>query len=241
MAAPSLVGSLYQNTFSTASSVIVTITNGFTAGNAVMVGVTQEQSTKRTINSIVDSGGANTYAVRVAHSTSGSDCSAYIWSAHAITALGAGGTVTVTFSGNTIGRAICQEITAATASGLSDSHTDGASANNHQSGATGLTTSGDVLVFCVGSLGGSGITSKTAGTNYTAIGDTTTTRNFFQYRASTGALTNDTGPWSHVGTARVNAGAQTAFYDAVGGGAVRPVLVGGRLVGLGLLRRGLVH
>lgn len=221
MAAPTIVGSNYETTYSGVNSAVVTITDGFTAGNTVMVGITQEQSTQRTINSVVDSGGANSYSQQFGNNASGTTCGAYGWAATGITAVGAGGTVTVTLSGNSVGGVNVQEISTSTASGLSDTVTN-ASSLNHTSGATGLTTAGDVLVWCVGSLNGS-VATKTAGGTFTILGNATTVRSFFQYRASNTGLTNETGPWSHTTLNRVNAGGMTAFY-AAGGAAGQPTI-----------------
>lgn len=211
MSAPAPIGSQYTGSSGATGSLVVSITSGFTAGSSVLVGFSQLQTTQRAITSIVDSGG-NAYAQEAANTAA---FGSYVWACHNIAAVGAGGTLTITFGGGTtIPQAVVQEFPQVSSAALNDTKTDAGSVNSHTSGATGLTTAGDVLVFCAGALNSaSGLTGQTATAPYVrlSLGNQT----YVGYAAQAGTFTNTTGPWAHTGTARINAGCMAAFYDAV--------------------------
>lgn len=223
MAAPLPVGSTYEAGFSTVSSVNLTITNGFSAGNSVVATISQQQSTIRTISSINYSAGSSGFAAEIEKTDGASQGSTHIWFTATPPALAAAGTVTATFSGNTSGRFAVQEITAATSASLTDT-AETATGANHICGATGLTTAGDVIIFAAGVLTNVATTTE-PGANYTRLG-AIISRTLFEYRASNTGLTSDQGPWSLTGTNRSSKGCMAAFYDATGGGTTLAPAVG---------------
>jgi hypothetical protein len=221
MAAPSAVGSTYEAGFSTVSSVQLTITSGFSSGNSVGALISQQQSTIRTITGIAYSAGSAGFAAVVEKTDGTSQGSTHVWMAETPPALAAGETVTASFSGNTVGRFTVQEFTAVTSASLTDT-AETATGANHICGATGLTTSGDVLILAAGVLQNVATTTE-PGANYTRLG-ATLARTLFEYRASAAGLSADQGPWSLTGTNRSSKGCMAAFYDATGGAATsRPI------------------
>lgn len=222
MAAPTFPTTAYSQAFGTSSSWVVTITNGFTAGNAVAILITQEQATVRTITSIADNGPGNTYGLIVAKTAGATgEGSAHIYFATAIGAVSAGGTITITFNANSIGSVRIQELSPCTSAGITDTGLDAVSGLNHICGDTGITTAGDVIIFAASDLNGT-TGGLTAGANYTRLGTTTTTRSMFQYRTSNTAIgTTDQAPFTDSVNNRIGRGCMAAFY-ASGGAAGQP-------------------
>jgi hypothetical protein len=223
MAAPATVGVTYGGGFGTGNPWVITITNGFTAGNSVLLALMQSQSTLRTLSSIVASNGDTFVIEPGATVTSGGTGTGMTALYRCLSSVGmaAGGTITITWSANSVGSAFAQEITPVTSASLVDTVAESTNTGSHTSAATGLTTSGDVMLVSIGQLNGS-ISSgtATAGSGYTKLGSATATGSMFQVFPSATGLTTDQGPWSHAGATRVNRGAMAAFYAAGGGGRV---------------------
>jgi hypothetical protein len=132
--------------------------------------------------------------------------------------MAASGTLTVNWNAGATGMGASAQFTAVTSASLTDTNADAANTSNHTDGATGLTTSGDVLIIAMGQLGGAGGTIGVG--TYTAI--LTTSTSAFQYKASASGLTADQGAWTSS-TARQNRGAMAAFY-AAGGSVGQPTV-----------------
>lgn len=223
MGVPALVGTVYSGNLNTSPTVNVTITNGFTAGNSIVVCITQEQSTVRSVSSITFSAGSPTFTSVVISGKAGTAGDGRILICLNNPGLVAGGTLTITFSGTTTGFYRIQEVTRLSNPSLTDTDEDLSNTFIHECGATGLTTNGNVIIFACGLLSGTNAGACSAGTNYTQLG-AALTRSMFQYRISASGLTADVGPWTNTGTARGHEACMAAFYDDVPvvGGAARP-------------------
>jgi hypothetical protein len=226
MAAPSKVGATITLTSSNTNPWVATITNGWTAGNSIVLVLATSPTTIRTVSSIVASNG-DTFTLEpgATNSTlggSGTAGSVEIYRCLVATTMPAAGTVTVNWNAGATGNLWLSEWSAFTSAALVDTKGDAANTSNHTSGTTGLTTNGDVLVVAAGVVGGTpGVITQ--GANYT-LGNTGSFT-MWQYRASDTALSADTGPWTS-GTARQNRGVMAAFYAVAapsGGSAYRNI------------------
>lgn len=207
-APPELVGSPVEAGFSGETIWSVTIPSGFTRGNAVIVGATQIQSTPRTL--VRASDGRNRFT-EVVSRTDGLFAHVHILANTNVWDIEPGSTFSLTWSASSTGRLIIQELTPAELAGLTDSKGEVTAATSFVSGATGLTTAGDVFVFAVGSTYGSG--DLTAGGSYTRLGaDRSLDQTLFQYRRSVSGLTADQGPYS-CSISRQGQGAMAALYS----------------------------
>jgi hypothetical protein len=210
MATPALVGTAYEGSGSSVAAVTVTLTgSGITNGNSVIVVLHMATAITRTFT-ITDSAG-NPWPAATVYYNPGRAVG--IWYLPVATGLSGGSaTITATISATTASFSLTiQETTPVYSPGLTDTVSDAVS-DNHTSGATGLTTAGDVLVIAAGRLSAAA-TTTVKGAAYTRL-DTANASQLAQALVSATGLTTEVGAWTSTGTDRTNDGCMAAFYDA---------------------------
>lgn len=219
MAAPALIGSVYEASFSAANPWTITITNGFTAGNTIVVFIAEAQSTLRTFS--IGSDGTNTNYSVARLTSSATTAHAMILKAENIAAVAAGATLTITLSGNCSGRMLVQELgPCAEDAARRDGDFSSTSTLTPKCGVTNDTTQNNSIIVCAGCTNGTG--TLTAGTGYTKLGASVVNAHFQYRRDAVGATTNN-GPFNSS-IARGYAGALTAFVVVAAATSLAPSL-----------------
>lgn len=211
MAAPNLVGTPIQQSFSNVNPWTVTIPSGFTAGNTIVVLIPEIGSANRDVTSCSDGVNSYIYAIAV-NSTNTPAVHAQILKCEAIAAVPPSSTLTINFTGGCTGQLTVLELEPSSEdTSQRDGDTDVATTTTPRCGVGNLTTPDNSIVVCVGATNGSG--TLTAGTGYTKIG-AGVSQNHAQYRRdATGAATNN-GSF-HSSIARSYAGVLAVFVAAV--------------------------
>jgi hypothetical protein len=211
MAAPTVTHAYFVIVFNSVSSAAAATTGAIAAGNTIPVIVQQSQSTRRTINSVVDTR-SNPYTLIGGATRAGEGHVDAYRSAQIPTGLQTGDTVTVNFAANAVGRIACIGLSDSTYGAVFGTASEVAS-GSHTCSTTGFATAGDVYMVGAGVVGGS-ISANTPGDGYAqASGDLSLP---FMTKSSGSALTNQQAPYTVTPTTRTAVGILAAFYTAGG-------------------------
>jgi hypothetical protein len=186
-----------------------------TAGNTVIVLISQANTNVRTFE-VSDDSFSTTYSAGTL-SVNSNRAQIFYRQNHA------GGAVTCAVRCNTGTTGLtCKAIEISETSGaMIESIYGGAAADVATNGGYACGASGEIDTtdgaFIVGILVSSANTGFTVGSGYTQLASNTT-RSYAQYKAASGAVTDDRCLIGNGGTARIHTGAMMAFYGPSGGG-----------------------
>lgn len=197
-------------TYNTGGSGATTATHSITVvgtGCAIIVTVHQEDTLTRTFSVSSSVNGSFGSAVSYINPTG----AVGLWVLRSVSPGAHTITLTASTSGVGFGSFCLVMEDLGTETPITDFINAGANGGSHVSGATGITTTGDAFVVCVGALTGN-VTTKIEGSGYTLVnGPFAANPRFAQYQNFTTPLTNHTGAWTSTGTNRVNRGVIVGF------------------------------